>query len=84
MHAHDVRVDPLGGGIMSNGKRIHDPITYSGSSPPNETVVAGGSWAIANRQIAPWCAGTQNPKDVIEHTPIITRGTPLELFGSNG
>jgi hypothetical protein len=56
MHAHDGRVDHLDGRIMSDGKRVHDPIPYSGPSPPDETVVAGGSWAIANRQIAPWRA----------------------------
>jgi hypothetical protein len=55
MRAHDGRVDHLDGGIMSGGKRAHDPIPYSGPSPPDEAVVAGGAWAIANRQIAPWC-----------------------------
>ena len=35
---------------------VHDPVPYSCLSPPDETVVAGGAWAIANRQIAPWCA----------------------------
>ena len=71
MHAHDGRVDHLDGRIMSDGKRVHDPIPYSGPSPSDETVVAGGAWAIANRQIAPWCARTQDPKDAIEHAPIV-------------
>jgi hypothetical protein len=34
------------------------PPPSSGPSPPDETVVAGGAWAIAIRQIAPWCAGS--------------------------
>jgi hypothetical protein len=40
-------------------------------SPPDETVVAGGAWAIAIRQIAPWCAGSQHPADAVEDTSIV-------------
>jgi hypothetical protein len=56
---------------MSGGKGVHNLAPCSGLSPPDETVVAGSAWAIANRQIAPWCARTQDPKDAIEHPPII-------------
>ena len=56
---------------MSGGKCVHDPARYSGPSPPDETVVAGGAWAIANRQIAPWCAGSQHPADAVEDTLIV-------------
>jgi hypothetical protein len=32
----------LDGRIMSGSKCVHDPAPYSGPSPPDETVVAGG------------------------------------------
>ena len=44
---------------------------HSGPSPPDETVVAGGASAIAIRQIAPWCAGSQHPADAVEDTSIV-------------
>ena len=76
MHAHDGRVYHLDGRIMSGGKCVHDPPPHSGPSPPDETVVAGGAWAIAIRQIAPWCAGSQHPADAVEDTSIVPRRTP--------
>ena len=52
---------------MSGG----DPVPYSGPSPPDEAVVAGGAWAVANRQIAPCRRAPQNPNVAVEHAPII-------------
>ena len=71
MHTHDGCVYHLDGSIMSGGKCVHDPPPYSGPSPPDETVVASGAWAIALRQIAPWCAGSQHPADAVENTSIV-------------
>ena len=65
MHAHDGRVYHVDGRIMSGGKC--DPPPHSGPSPPDETVVAGGAWAIAIRQIVPLCAGSQHPADDVRH-----------------
>src|SRR6202030_4808937 len=71
MRAHDGRVYHLDGRIMSGGKCVHDPPPHSGSSPPDEAVVAGGAWSIVIRQIAPWCAGSQHPADAVEDTSIV-------------
>ena len=71
MHAHDGRVDHLDGRIMRGGKRVHDAVPHSGSSPPDETVVASGAWAIALWQIAPWCTGSQHPAYAVEDASIV-------------
>jgi hypothetical protein len=84
MHAHDGRVDHLDGRIVSGGKCVHNPSPYSGPSPPDETVVAGGAWAIAIRQIAPWCAGSQHQQMPLRTRRSSTRGTPRALFGNIG
>ena len=71
MHARHGCVYHLDGSIMSGGKCVHDPPPYSGPSPPDETVIASGAWAIALWQIAPWCAGSQHPADAVEDTSIV-------------
>src|SRR5262245_66469896 len=71
MHTNDGCVYHLDGSIMSGGKCVHDPPPYSGPSPPDETVVASGAWAIALRQIAPWCAGSQTAADAVEDPSIV-------------
>jgi hypothetical protein len=48
MHAHDGRVYHLDGRIESGSKCVHGPPPHSRPSPPDETVVAGGAWAIAS------------------------------------
>jgi hypothetical protein len=71
MHAHNGRVDHLDGRIMIGSKYVHDPLPYSGPSPPDEAVVAGGAWTVTIRQIAPWCAGSQHPADTVRDTSIV-------------
>src|SRR6266700_3075064 len=71
MHPHNGCVDHLNGLIISTSKCGHNPAPYSGPSPTDETVVAVGVWAIAFRQIAPRCAGSQHPEDAIEDTSIV-------------
>ena len=71
MNAHNGRVDHLDGRIMGGSKRLHDPTPYSSSSPTDEAVVAGGARTVATRQIAPRCAGLQDPKDTVEHTLVV-------------
>jgi hypothetical protein len=59
MHTNDGRVYHLDGRIMSGGNRVHDPVPYSGPSPPDETVVAGGCALL----------------DIVELAGNVTRGT---------
>src|SRR6266849_4894366 len=77
----------LGRGLGQHGfeQRLHDGVVaarpagkldrfrrrFLVPSPTDETVVAGGVWAIAFRQIAPRCAGSQHPEDAIEDTSIV-------------
>src|SRR5262245_36356403 len=45
----------LGLGTMVGWKRIVVTVGEK-IGTPDETIVAGGAWAIENGQIAPWCA----------------------------
>jgi hypothetical protein len=69
-NAHNGRVDHLDGRIVSGGKCVHDSPLYSGPSP-DETVVAGGAWTIAVRQIASWRAGSQHPADAVGDASVV-------------
>jgi hypothetical protein len=40
-------------------------------TPANEPIVASGIGAELLREIAPWCAGSQDPKDAIQHTAVV-------------
>ena len=71
MHADNRRIDHLHGCVMTGGQRVHDPVPDARPSPANEAIVAGGVWAKVVRQIAPRRARTQDPKDAIEHAPVI-------------
>ena len=70
MHAHNGRIDHRIG-IMICGQRVHKLVPYASPALANETIVAGGVWSKLLRQIAPWCAGPQYPKDAVEHAPVI-------------
>lgn len=56
---------------MRLSQRVHDPAPNASPTPANETVVAGGIWAEAAGQIAPWCSRSQDPEDAVEDTPIV-------------
>src|SRR5262245_62654218 len=56
---------------VGRGPAAAEHATQTGPSPPDETVVAGSAWAIATRQIAPWCAGSQHPADAVEDASIV-------------
>jgi hypothetical protein len=47
-------------------------------------IIAGGAWAIAKRQIAPWRVGTPDPKDIIEHAPIIYTPNAARFVAKQG
>jgi len=79
MYPHDGRVDHLDGGIMSGSKRVHEPAPYASSPPADEAVIAGSIWAITFRQITPWRARSQHPKDAVEDTSIIHSGHASRL-----
>ena len=71
MHTHNGRINHLHRRIMICGQHVHKLVPYASPAPANETIVAGGVWAKVLRQIAPWCAGPQYPKDAVEHAPVI-------------
>ena len=76
VHAHNGGIDHLHRRIMTGGQRVHDLVPDASPPPPNEAIVASGIGTERLRQVAPWRTGTQNPKDAIEDTPVIYRGTP--------
>jgi hypothetical protein len=59
---------------MVGGQRIHNLVPHSGPAPANEAIVAGGVRAKVLRQITPRRTRTQNPKDAVEHAPVIYTG----------
>ena len=79
MHAHDGRVYHLHGRVVSDGKCVHDPPPHSSPSPPDETVVAGGAWAVAIRQIRHGA-----PDLPLRTRQSSTRRTPRALFANIG
>lgn len=56
---------------MGSGDGVHHPIPDACFSPSDETIVAGGAWSVALRQITPRGAGAQHPKDTVKHAAII-------------
>src|ERR1039458_1449730 len=71
MHADSRRIDHLHGCVMRGGESVHYPTPDARPSPANETIVASGVRAKIVRQIAPRCSGTQDPKDAVQHAPVI-------------
>src|SRR5262249_19843685 len=71
VHAHNARVNHLHGRIMSRSERVHNPYPDASPSPANEAIVAGRIWSETVWQIAPRCAGSQNPKDAVQNTSVV-------------
>src|ERR1700730_86416 len=59
---------------MVGGQGIHDLVPHASPAPANEAIVAGGVRAKVLRQITPRRTRTQNPKDAVEHAPVIYTG----------
>ena len=79
MNAHNGGVDHLDRCIMSSS--IHDPAPYASPTPANEAIVASGIGAELLRQIAPRCAGSQDPKDAIQGTAVVHPWDTARLVG---
>jgi hypothetical protein len=79
MYADNRRIDHLYGCVMGGCQRIHDAGPDARSSPANEAIVAGGVRAKVARQIAPRRARAQDPKDAVEHAPVINTGHTARL-----
>src|ERR1700730_13686422 len=59
---------------MVGGQGIHDLVPHASPAPANEAIVAGGVRAKVLRQLTPRRIRTQNPKDAVEHAPVIYTG----------
>jgi hypothetical protein len=65
-----------GGALRWECQRVHNPAPDARPSPENEAIVAGGVRAKVVRQVAPRCARAQDPKDTVQHAPVVyTRHT---------
>lgn len=74
-------VDHLDVAIMRGGDGIHHPIPNARFSPAHEAIVASCARAIAFRQVAPRCAGSQYPEDAVQHAPVIDTRHASRLVG---
>ena len=81
MGADGCAVDHLNVTIMCGGDGVHHPIPHSGLSPSHEAVVASGARAIAVRQVAPRCTGSQHPEDAVQHTSVIDAWNASRFVG---
>jgi hypothetical protein len=76
LNAHNGRVDHLDGCVMGSSQCVHDAAPYASLTPANEPTIARSIGAKRLRQIAPRCAGSQDPKDAVQDTAVVhTRDT---------
>ena len=71
MHADYRRIDHLHGCVMRGGQLVENSAPDTRPSPANEAIVAGGVRAKVARQVAPRRTRTQDPKDTVEHAPVV-------------
>src|SRR5262249_14263537 len=71
MNAHNGRVDHLDGNIVSSSQSVHDPGPDASPAPTDEAIVTSSIGTESLRQITPRCAGSQDPKDTIQHTAVV-------------
>ena len=74
-------VDHLDVTVMGGSDGVHHPVPDASFAPPYEAVVAGGAWAIALWEVAPWRAGTQHPEDAVQHAAIVHARNTSRLVG---
>lgn len=82
MGTNGCAVDHLNVTIVGGGDGIHHPIPDPCLSPSHEAIVAGSSWPIALRQIAPRRPRPQHPENAIQHATIIDAGHTSRFVGN--
>jgi hypothetical protein len=81
VHGDDGGINHLHCRVMTGRQRIHDPVPDASAPPPNKAIVTGGAGTVGFREIAPWRARAQNPKDAIEHATVIYPPNAARLVG---
>src|SRR5262249_46196285 len=71
MHSDNGRVDHLNGCVVRCGQRPQHSVPDTSPPPPDEAIVGGSIWTKASRQVAPRCAGAQDPENAIQDTAVI-------------
>src|SRR5262249_49473522 len=74
-------VDHLDVAVVCSGDGVHHPIPYTRLPPPHEAVVAGSARAKPLWQITPRRAGSQHPKNAVQHAAIIDARQSARLVG---
>src|SRR5262245_45971796 len=74
-------VDHLDVAVVCSGDGVHHPIPYTRLPPPHEAVVAGSARAKPLWQITPRRAGSQHPKNAVQHAAIIDARHSARLVG---
>src|SRR5262249_50868263 len=74
-------VDHLDVAVVCGGDGVHHPTPYTRLPPPHEAVVAGSARAVPLWQITPRRAGSQHPKNAVQHAAIVDGGPSGGLVG---
>src|SRR5262249_23502851 len=74
-------VDHLDVAVVCSGDGVHHPIPYTRLPPPHEAVVAGSARAKPLWQITPRRAGSQHPKNAVQHPAMIDARHSARLVG---
>src|SRR6516164_10467568 len=67
--------------VVCGGDGVHNPIPYTRLPPPHEAVVAGSARAKPLWQITPRRAGSQHPKNAVQHAVIVDARHSARLVG---
>jgi hypothetical protein len=78
------RVDHLDSGIVGYGKCVYDAAPGASPAPADKTIIAGRVRAKMARQIAPRCAGSQDPEDAVEDTSVVYPRNATRLAWQHG
>src|SRR5262245_45348436 len=74
-------VDHLDVAVVCGGDGVHHPIPYTRLVPPHYAVVAGSARAIPLWQITPRRAGSQQPKNAVQHAASVDARHSARLVG---
>ena len=77
MDAHNRAVDHLHLAVVRLDDGVHQAIPDARLAPAVEAVVGRRVRPVTLGQIAPWCAGAQDPKNAVQNPAIVARfGAP--------
>src|SRR5580692_402781 len=70
--------------VVGCGKCVYDAAPDARPAPADKAVIAGRARAKMIRQIAPRCAGSQDPEDAVEDTSVVYPRNATRLIRQHG